>query len=246
VQIDDAVAQAVLSALAPLGIQAALAAAERIEADHDGALAQWRLAVERASYEAQRAERRYRAIDPEHRLVARGIEAEWESCLRELENAKAQLAHREQQRPRTLTSDERGRLLALGADLPQAWQAPSTSPRDKKELLRALLEEVIITVHKNESRTHLTLRWRGGALTDLEFDTPRRLPAIVRTDEDTIALVRRLAAHYPDAVIAGILNRQGRKSAYGYRFTAIIVGNLRRHWSIPVSNVRPISPRGNC
>ena len=233
VQIDDAVAQAVLSALAPLGIQAALAAAERIEADHDGALAQWRLAVERASYEAQRAERRYRAIDPENRLVARGIEAEWESCLRELEKAKAELARREQQRPRTLTSDERGRLLALGADLPQAWQAPTTSPRDKKELLRTLLEEVIITVHKNESRTHLTLRWCGGALTDLELDTPRRLPAIVRTDEDTIALVRRLAAHYPDAVIAGILNRQGRKSAYGHRFTAIIVGNLRRHWSIP-------------
>ena len=45
--------------------------------------------------------------------------------------------------------------------------------------------------------------------------------------------MRRLAAHYPDAVIAGILNRQGRKSAYGHRFTAIIVGNLRRHWSIP-------------
>src|ERR1700751_5998142 len=78
IQIDDAVAQAVLTALAPLGIEAALAAAERIEADHHGALAQWRLGGEGASYEAQRAERRYRAIDPENRLVARGLEAEWE------------------------------------------------------------------------------------------------------------------------------------------------------------------------
>jgi predicted DNA-binding transcriptional regulator AlpA len=232
IQIDDAVAQAVLAALAPLGIEAALAAAERIEADHDAALAQWRLAVERASYEAQRAERRYRAIDPDNRLVARGIEAEWENCLRELEKAKAELAHRERQRPRTLTADERSRVLALGADLINVWQAPTTSPRDKKELLRTLLEEVIISVHKNESRTHLTLRWRGGALTELDLDTPRRLPAIVRTDEDTIALVRRLAAHYPDSVIAGILNRQGRKSAYGHRFTANLVSGLRRHWSI--------------
>lgn len=124
-------------------------------------------------------------------------------------------------------------MLAVGADLPKVWQAPTTSPRDKKELLRTLLEEVIITVHKNESRTHLTLRWRGGALTDLELDTPRRLSAIVRTDEDTIALVRRLAAHYPDAVIAGILNRQGRKSAYGHRFTANLVSGLRRQWNIP-------------
>jgi DNA invertase Pin-like site-specific DNA recombinase len=103
VQIDEAVARAVLAALAPLGAEAALAAAERIEADRDGALAQWRLAVERASYEAQRAERRYRAVDPDNRLVARGIEAEWECCLRELEKVKAELARREQLRPRTLS-----------------------------------------------------------------------------------------------------------------------------------------------
>jgi DNA invertase Pin-like site-specific DNA recombinase len=233
VQIDEAVARAVLTALAPLGAEAALAAAERIEADRDGALAQWRLAVERASYEAQRAERRYRAVDPDNRLVARGIEAEWESYLRELEKVKAELARREQLRPRMLSPHERIRLLALGADLLKAWQAPTTSPRDKKELLRTLLDEVIITVHKDERRAHLTLRWRGGALTDNDLDLPRPRPAIVRTDEDTIALVRRLAVHYHDAVIAGILNRQDRKSAYGHRFTANLVGNLRRHWSIP-------------
>ncbi|HVD85544.1 MAG TPA: recombinase family protein [Bradyrhizobium sp.] len=241
VQIDEVAARAVLAALAPLGVEAALAAAERIEADHDGALAQWRLAVERAGYDAQCAERRYRTVDPDNRLVARGIEAEWEKCLRELEKAKAELARREQLRPRTLSVHERIRLLTLGADLFKAWQAPTTSPRDKKELLRTLLEEVIITVHKHERRAHLTLRWRGGALTDIDLDLPHPRPAIVRTDEDTIALARRLAAHYPDAVIAGILNRQDRKSAYGHRFTANLVGNLRRHWSIPCFE-RPTSP----
>jgi len=232
IQIDDAVAQAVLTALAPLGIEAAIAAADRIEADHDGALAQWRLAVERASYEAQRAERRYRAIDPDNRLVARGLEAEWEKSLRELETAKAELARREQRRPRMLSADERSRLLALGADLRIVWQAPTTTARDKKELLRALLEEVIIAVRKDEHRSHLTLRWRGGALAEIDLDLPRRRFAPVRTDEDTVALVRRLAVHYPDAVIAGILNRQQRTTAYGHRFTANHVGSLRRHWNI--------------
>jgi DNA invertase Pin-like site-specific DNA recombinase/predicted DNA-binding transcriptional regulator AlpA len=241
VQIDEAAAGAVLTALAPLGVEAALAAAERIEANHDDALAQWRLAVERASYEAQRAERRYRAVDPDNRLVARGIEADWENCLRELDTAKTELARREQLRPRTLRPDERIRLLAFGTDLRKAWQSPTTSPRDKKELLRTLLEEVIVTVLKDERRAHLTLRWRGGALTDIDIDLPRPHPAIVRTDEDTIALVRRLAAHYPDAVIAGILNRQQRKSAYGHRFTANLVGNLRRHWNIPCFE-RPTNP----
>ncbi|HME20977.1 MAG TPA: hypothetical protein VKI44_06390 [Acetobacteraceae bacterium] len=75
VQVDDAVARATLAALEPLGVKTAIAAAERLEADHDGALTQRRLAVERASYEAQRAERRYRAVDPDNRLVARGLEA---------------------------------------------------------------------------------------------------------------------------------------------------------------------------
>jgi DNA invertase Pin-like site-specific DNA recombinase/predicted DNA-binding transcriptional regulator AlpA len=240
-QIDEAAARTVLTALAPLGAEAAIAAAERIEADHNATLAQWRLSVERAGYEAQRAERHYRAVDPDNRLVARGLEAEWESCLRELEKARAELGRREQLRPRTISAHERIRLLALGADLLKAWQAPTTSPRDKKELLRAVLEEVIITVRKDERRAHVTLRWRGGALTDVDVDLPRSRPAIVRTDEDTIALVRRLAAHYPDAVIAGILNRQDRKSAYGHRFTANLVGNLRRHWSIPCFE-RPKSP----
>ena len=244
VQIDDAAAQTVLTALAPLGIEAAIAAAERIESDHDGALAQWRLTVERASYEAQRAERRYRAIDPENRLVARGLEAEWEKSLRELEDAKAQLTRREQRRPRALSADERTRLLALGADLGVVWQAPTTTPRDKKELLRALLEEVIIAVHKDEGRAHLTLRWRGGALDEIDLDVSRRRVAPVRTDEDTVALVRRLAVHYPDAVIAGILNRQQRTTAYGHRFNANHVGSLRRSWNIARHEPPTTPPEG--
>jgi DNA invertase Pin-like site-specific DNA recombinase len=244
VQIDDAVAQAVLTALAPLGVEAALAAAERIEADRDGALAQWRLAVERAIYEAQRAERRYRAIDPDNRLVARGLEAEWEKSLRELETAKAELARREQRRPRMLGADERSRLLALGTNLREVWRAPTTTARDKKELLRALLEEVIIAVKKDEYRSHLTLRWRGGALAEIDLDLPRRRATPVRTDEDTVALVRRLAVHYPDAIIAGILNRQQRTTAYGHRFTANHVGGLRRHWNIARYEPPATPPQG--
>ena len=77
------------------------------------------------------------------------------------------------------------------------------------------------------------MRWRGGTLTGTTLDLPRLRPAIVRTSEDTIALVRRLSTYYPDTVIAGILNRQGRTNAYGHRFDANTVGNLRRHWKIP-------------
>ncbi len=233
VQIDNAVAHAVLDALQLTGLEAALLAAEQLENSHDAALEQWRLAVERARYEAERAERRYRAVEPENRLVARGLETEWEQRLRELKQAEAEFARRKQQRPRELSPDERNAVLALGEDLQRVWHAPTTAPRDQKELLRTLLEEVIIADHRDKHRAHLTLRWRGGVLTELDVDRPRTRPAPIRTDEDTVELVRRLAEHYPDAVIAGILNRQGKSTAYGHRFTANRAGNLRRHWNIP-------------
>lgn len=233
IQIDEAVTHAFLEALEPTGMQGALMAAQQLEADHDAALAQWRLAVERARYETERAERRYRTVEPENRLVARGLEAEWERHLRELEQARSEITRREQQRPRTLTARERSALLALGNDLEAVWFAPTTTPRDQKELLRTLLEEVIIAVYREEYRAHLTLRWRGGMLSELDVNLPRSRPASIRTDEDTVALVRRLAVHYPDAVIAGILNKQDRTTARGLRFTTNHVGNLRRHWNIP-------------
>lgn len=233
VQIDHAVARAVIDALQPAGLEAALLAAEQVESNYDAALKQWQLAVERAHYEAKRAERRYRAVEPENRLVARGLETEWEQRLRELEQAESELHRREQRRPRELSPDERDAVLGLGENLQRVWHAPSTTARDQKELLRTLLEEVIIADHRDEYRAHLTLRWRGGALTELDVHRPRSRPAPIRTDEDTVDLVHRLALHYPDAVIAGILNRQGKSTAYGHRFTANRVGNLRRHWNIP-------------
>jgi DNA invertase Pin-like site-specific DNA recombinase len=231
-QIDQAVAGALLAALTPAGVKAALQAAEALEHDHDAALKQWRLQLERARYQAERAERRYRQVEPEHRLVARGLERDWEHALQELAKAEAELALREQQRPRTLTDQERERLLALGADLGRVWSAPTTSDRDRKQLLRALIEEVTIDADKHERRATVTVRWQGGALTELAVTLPKPQPTI-RTDEDTIALLERLAAHYDDGRIAGILNRQGRRSATGERFTAIIVGGLRRYRDIP-------------
>ncbi len=242
-QIDQAVADALLAALTPAGVKAALAAAESLEADHDTALKQWRLQVERASYEAKRAERRYRQVEPEHRLVARGLERDWEQALSGLAAAEAELRLREHRRPRTLTPAERNQLLSLGADLDRVWAAPTTTDRDRKQLLRCLIEEVILDVIREQRRATVTVRWRGGALTELAVALPRQQPA-VRTDEDTIAQLERLAAHYPDATIAGILNRQGRRSATGERFTQVIVGGLRRYRNIPAHQPPAEPPDG--
>ena len=245
VQIDRAVATAVLEAIAPAGLEAALKAAEHIENDYDQALEQWRLAVERAQYEAGKAERRYRAVDPENRLVARGLEAEWERCLTAVEQARQELEHRERDRPRLLNADERNAILALGADLGRVWEAPTTTARDKKEMLRTVLEEVIVRAPRHEQRIHLTLHWCTGLLTEIELDRPRVRRTTIRTDENTVGLVRRLAQFHTDEVIAGILNRQGKATAYGHRFNTERVGNLRRSWKIPCYDPKTATTDGD-
>lgn len=244
-QIDTAVAAAFLATVAPAGLEAAVLAATQVDADHDALVAQRRHDVERARYEAQRAERRYRAVDPDNRLVARGLEAEWERCLQVLHAAETELARRERERPQMLHPDEHRAILALGRDLARVWSAPTTTDRDRKELLRTLLEEVIVGIDTHEHQAHLTLRWRGGLLSELDVALWHVQTPTIRTDEDIIDLIRRLAVHYPDAVIAGILNRQGRRTATGLRFTANRVCSLRTHWAIPRFEPPAQSPEGD-
>jgi DNA invertase Pin-like site-specific DNA recombinase len=231
--IEQAVVRTFLEAITPAAIEAVRLSVEQLRSNHDAALTQWRLEVERARYEAERAERRYRSVEPENRLVARGLEAEWEKRLRDLTAAEMELRRREQQQPNSLGPEQLKRIQRLGSDISRVWSAASTTDRDRKELLRTLLEEVILNLKRAEGHAHLTLRWRGGAITVLDVPVPRFKPMGPRTDEDTISLLHRLAALYPDEVIAGILNRQGRKTATGERFTANQVGNLRRYRNIP-------------
>lgn len=244
VRIDQTVSKIFLMAIGPEAIEAAVEAADRLEQGHDQALSQWRLEVERARYESGRAERRYRAVEPENRLVGRTLETEWNRSLRELAAAEAELERRQKVTAQPLSSEERAQLETFGADVERVWEAPTTTDRDRKELLQTLLEEVLVSVDRAEDQAQLTLRWRGGAFTELKVDLKRHRKATVRTDEDTIELLRRLAVHYPDALIAGILNRQGRRTARGLRFNASRVSSLRTHWKIPCYQPPAEPPEG--
>ena len=232
--IDAAVTAVFLAALQPTALQACLAAAQQLEHGRDAALEQWRRQLETARYQASKAERRYRAVDPENRLVARGLEKAWEHALQQLADAEAELARRESTRPKTLTAQEKSAILALGDNLETVWDAQTTTDRDRKQLLRTLLDEVTIGVHRNTTDAHaeLVVRWKGGAISELTVPIKRSPINRLRTDEDTIDLVRRLAAHYPDATIAHILNRQGRRTARGLSFTASRVQSLRHYHEI--------------
>jgi len=230
--IHDPIVSAFLTALKPGGVTASLKAAELIIEGHDSSIEQRHLHVERLRYEALAAERRYRAVDPENRLVARGLEKAWEDSLFELQNAETELGQRERSRPRIVGASERDKLSALGKDVQRVWSAVTTTVRDKKELMRALLEEVSVSVPNPGSTAKVTFRWHGGMLTDLDISLAHRR-AHNRTDEDTISLIRRLVQYYNDETIAGILNRQKRTTAEGLGFTRDRVRALRANWKIP-------------
>jgi DNA invertase Pin-like site-specific DNA recombinase len=230
-RMQQAVAAAVLAAVQPAALQAALDAAEACDDAEQAALSQLQQQLEQARYQAQLAERRYRHVDPDNRLVARGLEQDWETALHAVQAAEQALAQRRQQQPQALSPAERNTLLGLAEDLDAVWSAHSTTDRDRKELLRALLEDILVTHDQVAHEVRLTLRWHGGLIN--EITVPLRKPApTVRTDEDTVGLIRRLASHYPDAVIAGILNRQQRTTVTGLPFTINRVASLRAHWGI--------------
>lgn len=233
VTIDDAVTKAFLEAINPAATEAAFLAEKNIDADHDAALEQWRLQVERFRYEAERAERRFSAVEPENRLVARTLEIQWETSLEKLQDAENEFEHRKHQRHKKVTQEQKAVIRTLGNDIRKVWQALTTTPRDKKELLQTLLQEVNITLDRINNAAHLIIRWKTETVFELDVNLPRRNSPPIRTKQDTIDLVSRLAVHYTDATIAGILNRQGRRTASGHEFTMNRVGNLRRYWKIP-------------
>src|SRR6267378_2844121 len=127
--VEQAVANAFLEAITPAAIEAMRLSVEQLQSNHDASLSQWRLEVERTRYEAERAERRYRTVEPENRLVARGLETEWENRLRDLAIAEVELRCREQQRPSTISPEQLQAIQRLGSDIRLVWTATTTTDR---------------------------------------------------------------------------------------------------------------------
>jgi excisionase family DNA binding protein len=234
-RLERAIAQAFLEAVTPAGVRASAQAIEEIERQHDERLAGQRLAVERAQFEADRARRQFDACEPEHRLVARTLEARLEHALSELERERRKLAELERRRPEPLTAAERQALARIARDLPRLWDADTTTARDRKELLRTLVAEVVVTVRDEPRRAEVEICWEGGARSELEVALVRRGPESKRTPEDTVELIRALAAHHPDRQIAAILNKQGRLTGTGLPFTEPRVKYVRERHQIPAA-----------
>ena len=231
-RIDATVVNEVFALLEPAGVAATAAALSEAEGHHQRRLRAFELGVERAQFEAERARRQFDAVEPENRLVARSLEREWEQRLVVLRQAEADLARQRCRRPPTLTAEEVAWLSKAGADLHAIFDAPTTTQRERKQLLRALICEVVITVDRAAGRADGRIVWEGGATTNFTVVLPKRGAGARPTEQETIGIIRRLAPHYSDATIARLLARQAQPTATGLPFTAERVAHVRRKWGI--------------
>jgi excisionase family DNA binding protein len=234
-RLEKAVIGLFLEAVTPAGVAASAGAIRELEDQHEQLLAGQRLALERAEYEAHRAERQFDACEPENRLVARSLERKLEQALAAVERERGKLAALEHARPQPLTEAERHGLAQLARDLPRLWHADTTTDRDRKQLLRTLIAEIIVTVHREQRRADVEIAWEGGARSELGLKLNARGPETRRLAEDTIELIGRLAEHHPDAQIAAILSRQGYRTGTGLPFTEARVRGARQRARIPAA-----------
>jgi len=185
--------------------------------------------VERARYEAELAQRRYMHVDPQNRLVADTLEADWNQKLRALDEAQQEYEQRQEQDRQVFNEEQRAAILALAQDFPRLWRDPATEDRDRKRMIRLLVEDV--TMLRNEQIT-LHLRFRGGAQRTITLPNPLRSWERWMTDAEVVSRIDELLNTNTFKEIAAILNNAGFRSGKGQRFTSRYIARIQKHYSL--------------
>jgi DNA invertase Pin-like site-specific DNA recombinase/DNA-binding transcriptional regulator YiaG len=237
--VDAAIGQLLLDTVTPLALEVALTVQAELEARADEADALRRSHVERARHHADLARRRYLAVDPDNRLLADNLEADWNDALRQLQTAQDDY-DRAAASAGALSEEHKTRIRGLAADFPALWSDPSTPQRERKRMARLLIDDV--TLAKTD-QIHLHVRFRGGQTTSLTIPIPPMCWKARQTDPDTFARLDLLLGDHTDAEVADALNAAGHRSGTGQQFTRLIVLHLRRTHQLP-SHAERLRARG--
>ncbi|QDV83194.1 Recombinase [Stieleria magnilauensis] len=160
--IDELVSSQVLRAVAPAAIELSEAATKEIEIERQHLHRQWNLKIERAQQECDRARRRYEAVEPENRLVARTLESDWEALLIDLQNIEDDYERFKSTSPIQLSDQEKLRIKSLSSSVPEVWRAESTTNEHRKIIIRCLVDQVILTIEDGTENVDVTILWQGG------------------------------------------------------------------------------------
>jgi DNA invertase Pin-like site-specific DNA recombinase len=170
--LDELVSEQILQALQPQALQLSLAAAADLEQERARLHRHHQQELERAGYQAERARRQYQAVEPENRLVARELERAWNEALLHEQQAQARYDQFRRAQPTGLTDQERGQIAALAEDIPALWRAATTTPAERQEAARLLLQSVAVSVVGQSEQVEVRLTWKGGHVSDHELTRP--------------------------------------------------------------------------
>ena len=228
-KIDEAVAALLLEMVTPLSLQVALEVQDALQTQLDEAERLRRQQVQRARYEADLAKQRFMRVDPNNRLVADALEAEWNEKLRMLNNAQ-ETCDRQRQADRAVLNDkQRQEVLSLAEDFPCLWRDPRVSHRERKRMVRLLIEDV--TLLRGE-QVSIGICFRGGATRSLTIPVPLPAYRVWQTSPEIVAQIDRLLDHHTEGEIATRLNAQGLRSGKGGCFRGTIIAHIRRRYHL--------------
>jgi DNA invertase Pin-like site-specific DNA recombinase len=227
---EAAVTAALLEAVTPLGIEAAMTAMEQAETQVDEARRQKELALERARYEAERYARQYDEVEPENRLVAATLETRWNKALEKVSAIEQELAHEPSEKT-LLTEEEKQRLFDLAEDLPAVWNHPQAPYDLKKRLVRTLIKEIVVTL--KDMVITLMIHWRGGQHTKLVVRKNTSGDYLRDASQKILPIIEQLARQMPDESIASILNRAGIRTSQSHTWNDARVKAFRGLHKIP-------------
>jgi recombinase/recombinase-like zinc beta ribbon protein len=235
--VDQIVSSRLLQVLGPDELALALAAAEEVTERRRQSTRASELALERARYDADRAERALLACEPENRLVARSLESRWEAKLAAVAEAEAALAVIKASMP---PLPPRAELEALATDLPALWAAPSTSARDRKRLMRTLVADVTLTSQLANDEVSIGIRWRSGASDQIVTRRPPRLYELVRTPSNAVNFIVQRGSTLTNQELVAELNAAGMRTGMGRLFDIPAVQWLRHVHRVPSPS--PLQP----
>jgi DNA invertase Pin-like site-specific DNA recombinase len=233
--VDAEISQLLLDTVTPLALEVALNVQAELEARADEADKLRQSHVERARQRAELARRRYLAVDPDNRLVADTLEADWNDALRALQAAQDEYEHQAAAAKAELSEQHKRQIRQLATDFPKLWSDPATPARERKRIARLLIEDVTLT---KTDQVHLHVRFRGGQTTTLTIAKPLNSWQARQTPSDTLALIDRLLNKHTDAEVAAKLNQAGHRSGMNRPFTRMIIIKLRRTNNLPSHHQR--------
>lgn len=226
--LDRLTAERILQALEPAALEISLKVAEDLEGERAQHRAHWEKRLERARYEAERAQRQYNAVEPENRLVARTLESQWEEALANAETLAREYEQFQHRQPSPLSVEECHAIRRLASDIPALWRASTTTPADRQAIVRLVLERVIVTVIDNTEKVNVEYHWAGGHRTRTQLIRPVGRIEQLSYYPELMARVAALYKKVPNAVeIARILNEEHwRPAKRRDTFNAAMVNNL--------------------